>query len=52
MDYQPLIASWAQDESLRPWSLLLPEQLATGLSEQRYGDLPRWRAALDALFDD
>lgn len=31
------------------WATQLPEQIARGLSEQRYGDIPRWREALNAL---
>ena len=50
MDYQPLIERW-QDSELNPWALLLQEQIATGLSLQRYGDLPRWLRVLEDLPD-
>lgn len=51
MDYAPLIAHWAQDETLAPWAEALPAQLDAGLSLKRYGDLPRWLQALNALPD-
>ena len=47
-DWGALSARW-QDGPLSEWLVLLPEQLATGLSPARYGDLPRWRDALSAL---
>jgi tRNA (mo5U34)-methyltransferase len=48
MDYQPLIKRW-QDGELASWAELLPQQLAQGLSVQRYGDLPRWLEVLTSL---
>ena len=51
IDYQPLIARWAQDDSFATWADELPGLLETRLSHQRYGDLSRWLAALDALPD-
>jgi tRNA (mo5U34)-methyltransferase len=36
---------------LAPWAALLPAQVERGLSVERYGDIPRWRAALDSLPD-
>jgi tRNA (mo5U34)-methyltransferase len=48
--YQALISRWHEDE-LAPWAEQLPEQIAAGMSQQRFGDLPRWLAALDALPD-
>ncbi|MFT4518868.1 MAG: tRNA (mo5U34)-methyltransferase [Halioglobus sp.] len=48
IDYQPLIDKWQQND-LALWAELLPEQLAKGLSRERYGDLPRWLEALDNL---
>ncbi|HEY7776503.1 MAG TPA: tRNA 5-methoxyuridine(34)/uridine 5-oxyacetic acid(34) synthase CmoB [Kineobactrum sp.] len=48
IDYQPLIQRW-QDTELAPWAQLLAGQIAEGLSVKRYGDLPRWLAALAAL---
>jgi len=48
IDYSELLASMA-DTKLAPWKTLLPQQIATGLDEQRHGDLPRWRAALEQM---
>ncbi|MFK7974791.1 MAG: tRNA 5-methoxyuridine(34)/uridine 5-oxyacetic acid(34) synthase CmoB [Halioglobus sp.] len=48
MDYQPLIARWLAGD-LAQWADQLPAQLETGLSTQRYGDLPRWLDALGSL---
>ena len=48
IDYSPLIARW-QDTALRDWAQQLDQQVAAGLSRQRYGDLPRWLQALDDL---
>ncbi|MEZ5572193.1 MAG: tRNA 5-methoxyuridine(34)/uridine 5-oxyacetic acid(34) synthase CmoB [Halioglobus sp.] len=48
MDYQPLIARW-QNGALDRWAQHLQQQIAAGLSEERYGDLPRWLAALRDL---
>jgi len=50
MDYQPLIDRW-QASDLQAWAERLPEQLATGLSLERFGDLPRWMNALAQLPD-
>lgn len=50
IDYRPLIDHW-QDSPLQAWAEQLPEQVAAGLSLRRYGDLPRWLEALDALPD-
>lgn len=50
IDYQPLVERW-QDGDLDRWARALPEQLTAGLSTARYGDLPRWLDALDALPD-
>lgn len=47
-DWEQLEARW-QDGVLEPWLTQLPEQFAVGLSVERFGDLPRWRAALAAL---
>ncbi|HCJ39092.1 MAG TPA: tRNA 5-methoxyuridine(34)/uridine 5-oxyacetic acid(34) synthase CmoB [Halieaceae bacterium] len=38
-----------EEPALRAWLKELPEQLARNMSEQRFGDLPRWRAAIDGL---
>jgi tRNA (mo5U34)-methyltransferase len=48
IDIASLCARWA-DGPLAPWAERLPEQVAAGLSAKRYGDLPRWRAALARL---
>ena len=37
------------DSNLADWARLLPADIARGLNEQRYGDLPRWRHALETL---
>ena len=48
IDYQPLINRW-QEGQLQRWGLLLEQQIAQGLSQQRYGDLSRWLEVLDNL---
>lgn len=48
IDYQNLYLS-LKDSALERWLPLLPEQIADGLSEARYGDLPEWKAAFDKL---
>ncbi len=48
IDYAPLIERW-RNSALRGWAQQLEKQVDAGLSLQRYGDLPRWLAALDAL---
>ncbi len=50
IDYQALIASW-QDGELAAWAARLPQQLELGMSQQRYGDLPRWLETLHSLPD-
>ena len=50
MDYRPLIEQW-QGGDLDRWAQLLPEQLETGLSHKRYGDLARWMDVLNSLPD-
>ncbi|MEE4202098.1 MAG: tRNA 5-methoxyuridine(34)/uridine 5-oxyacetic acid(34) synthase CmoB [Halieaceae bacterium] len=47
-DLQQLQDRW-QDTPLARWLPELPEQCASGLSLERYGDLPRWREALASL---
>ncbi len=37
------------DSPLAAWAKKLPEQIANGLSEKRYGDLPGWKASLAKL---
>ena len=48
IDVAALQARW-QSTELAPWAPLLPGQVSAGLSPQRYGDLPRWEAALESL---
>ena len=48
MNYQPLLQRW-QGSEMDAWAKLLPSQLEKGLSQQRYGDLPRWLTALESL---
>ncbi|MEM8659416.1 MAG: tRNA 5-methoxyuridine(34)/uridine 5-oxyacetic acid(34) synthase CmoB [Pseudomonadota bacterium] len=48
MDYAPLIERW-RDTELDAWAQMMPEQLERGLCKARYGDLPRWLAALESL---
>lgn len=48
MDYRPLLDS-LDSWQLTSWQDRLPAQLETGLSERRYGDLPRWRQHLAML---
>ena len=35
--------------ALRDWRRQMPDQFSRSMSEKRFGDLPRWRAALAAL---
>jgi tRNA (mo5U34)-methyltransferase len=48
IDVKALRSRWIHGE-LAAWARCIDEQVASGLSEERYGDLPRWRAALAAL---
>lgn len=50
IDYQPLIERW-QDGELSRWAQALEDQIARGLSRERYGDLARWLQALEDLPD-
>jgi tRNA (mo5U34)-methyltransferase len=50
IDYQPLIERWRGGD-LDAWARLLPDQVAQGLSPQRYGDLSRWLEVLRQLPD-
>jgi tRNA (mo5U34)-methyltransferase len=50
IDVAQLIERW-QSGPLAPWAAQLPAQIERGLSVERYGDIPRWRAALDSLPD-
>ncbi|HEY6131483.1 MAG TPA: tRNA 5-methoxyuridine(34)/uridine 5-oxyacetic acid(34) synthase CmoB [Halioglobus sp.] len=48
MNYQPLIDRWCNGE-LDRWARLLEQQVANGLSQERYGDLAGWLQALRDL---
>ena len=48
IDYQDLLAA-LPDSPLAPWRETLPAQIAEGLCEKRYGDLPQWKTALAQL---
>ncbi|MBT8148782.1 MAG: tRNA 5-methoxyuridine(34)/uridine 5-oxyacetic acid(34) synthase CmoB [Gammaproteobacteria bacterium] len=48
LDYQPCIELLQQHE-LPELAAALPAMLARGLDATRYGDMPRWQAALNAL---
>lgn len=50
IDVATLRERWS-GTALERWALRLPEQVEAGLSNSRFGDLPRWRAALEALPD-
>ncbi|GAA5524523.1 tRNA U34 carboxymethyltransferase [Microbulbifer aestuariivivens] len=49
IDYRRLYAALQHIPALRGWLATLPDQIAAGLSPHRWGDLPDWRAALEAL---
>jgi tRNA (mo5U34)-methyltransferase len=48
VNYQPLIERW-RDGELDRWAQQLEQQVANGLSHERYGDLARWLHALQEL---
>ncbi len=50
IDYDPFLAHLSTTP-LAAWCDTLPAQFAAGLSEARYGDLPRWRDSLATLPD-
>jgi tRNA (mo5U34)-methyltransferase len=50
IDYSALISSM-RDGPLARWADILPTQIKKGLDPLRYGDLPKWQAALAALPD-
>lgn len=50
IDVDTLCRRW-HDGPLARWAALLPEQVAAGLSEKRFGDIPRFHSALDSLPD-
>jgi tRNA (mo5U34)-methyltransferase len=49
MNYSPLIERWSAIPELALWARQLEQQIAEGLSHERYGDLARWLDALNAL---
>jgi tRNA (mo5U34)-methyltransferase len=55
IDYQAFLETLQQLGEDQPaflqWAEQLPEQISRGLNEKRYGDLPRWKTALQALPD-
>ena len=38
-----------EESNLRDWLREMPDQFSRGMSEKRFGDLPRWRTAIAAL---
>ncbi len=48
IDYGDLI-EWLDHRHYNAWRDLIPGVLASGFSETRYGDLPRWLTALESL---
>ena len=40
-----------QEVGLDAWLDYLPEQIEKGLNTERFGDLPKWQAALDSFPD-
>ena len=48
IDYQPLLERWSGGP-LSSWADCLSEEIAKEFHERRYGDLPKWLAALEAL---
>ncbi|WP_269617835.1 tRNA 5-methoxyuridine(34)/uridine 5-oxyacetic acid(34) synthase CmoB [Zhongshania sp. BJYM1] len=51
IDYHAFLNKLSQHPELAQWRETLPQQIAEGLNEARYGDLPRWKNALAALPD-
>jgi tRNA (mo5U34)-methyltransferase len=49
-DYQALIERWREGE-MSSWAKILPQQIDSGLSHKRYGDLARWQKCVQALPD-
>ncbi|MFO1389049.1 tRNA 5-methoxyuridine(34)/uridine 5-oxyacetic acid(34) synthase CmoB [Cellvibrio sp.] len=48
IEYKQLLA-YLPESPLASWSHSLPQQIADGLCEKRYGDLPAWKSALAQL---
>jgi tRNA (mo5U34)-methyltransferase len=55
IDYQPFLNALANDPGIADhadsWVRQLPEQIARGLDEKRFGDLPRWKKTLQQFPD-
>lgn len=51
IDYTQLYQGLQHIPELRGWLTQLPQQVAENLSPHRWGDLPDWRAAVEALPD-
>lgn len=49
ISYQQLLNDLQDEPALAPWLKLLPAQIATGLSIERFGDLPDWLEALESM---
>lgn len=47
--FDAVLDALQQMPALHSWVERLPDQIAQGLSPARWGDLPQWEAALDAL---
>ncbi|SMF63894.1 tRNA (mo5U34)-methyltransferase [Alteromonadaceae bacterium Bs31] len=48
INYSPLL-TYLANTPLENWAMRLPEHIAHGLSTKRFGDLPGWYRALEAL---
>lgn len=48
INYHSLVERW-QNGDMQPWADCLLDQVAEDFHERRYGDLPKWLAALDQL---
>ncbi len=48
IDYSDLL-NYLPESPLAAWAAKLPDQIARGLCEKRYGDLPDWKTALAQL---
>lgn len=50
-DYAALLDWMRSEPSLQGWAKTLPDQIARGLSIDRWGDMPGWQRVLDELPD-
>lgn len=50
IDYPTLIERWGEGE-MSSWAQILPQQIDSGLSHKRYGDLARWQKCVRELPD-